>query len=47
MKKFYSLKEAAMEITNGDEDICYALVNYTVVFKLSEALKELEGGNTK
>lgn len=47
MKKFYSLKEAAMEITNGDEDICYALVNYTVVFKLSEVLKELEGGNTK
>lgn len=47
MKKFYSLKEAAEEIKKGDEDICYALCNYTVVFKLSEALKELEGGAVK
>ncbi len=41
LKKFYTLKEAATEITKENEDICYALVNYTVVFKLSEELKEL------
>ena len=42
MKKFNTLKEAASEILNGDEDICYALVNYTVVFTMQEILKELE-----
>ena len=42
IKKFHTLKEAATEILNGDEDICYALVNYTVVFTMQEILKELE-----
>ena len=47
IKKFYTLKEAAEEILKGDEDICYALVNYTVVFKLSEELKELSKEESK
>ena len=42
MEKVYSLDEAAQKITDKDEDICYALVNYTVVFPLQKILKELE-----
>lgn len=41
MKKFYNFKDAAKEITNGNEDICYALVNYTAVFPIQEELKAL------
>lgn len=42
MKKFYTLEEAAREIKSGDEDMCYALVNYTVVFSMQDILKKLE-----
>ncbi len=46
MKKYFTLKQAAEAINDGDEDICYALVNYTVVFEMQELLsglaKELE-----
>lgn len=42
IKKFDTLKAAAVEITKGDEDICYALVNYTVVFEMKAVLSEME-----
>lgn len=41
----YSLDEAADAMLNQDCDKCYALVNYTVVYKLQEILKELEKKN--
>jgi len=41
MKKFSSLKEAAEAINDGNESICYALVNYTVVFQMQEILSGL------
>ncbi|MBE7040215.1 MAG: DUF1727 domain-containing protein [Ruminococcaceae bacterium] len=42
MKKFSALKDAAEAINDGNENICYALVNYTVVFQMQEILSELK-----
>jgi len=41
---YQDLKQAAEALTQGDGDICYALVNYTVVFPMQGILKEMEGG---
>jgi len=41
--KCYDLRQAAEALTSGDGAVCYALVNYTVVFKMQTILKELEG----
>ena len=36
------LKEAAKMLADSKNDVCYALVNYTVVFKMQEIFKEIE-----
>lgn len=41
----YSLDEAANALLSQNCENCYALVNYTVVYKLQEILKELEKKN--
>ena len=42
--KTRELKEAAAALVSGEAEVCYALVNYTVVFTMQEILKEMEGG---
>lgn len=43
-EKTRNLKEAVEKLLSGDGEVCYALVNYTVVFTMQEILKEMEGG---
>lgn len=47
IKKYKTLKQAAEAINDGGEDICYALVNYTVVFEMQEILSSLGKEQTK
>ncbi len=42
MTKLRDLKEAAQALIAGSGEICYALVNYTAVFRMQDILKELE-----
>ncbi len=42
MIKCADLKSAAQTLAGSETDVCYALVNYTVVFKMQQIFKELE-----
>lgn len=42
MTKIHQLKEAAQALVAGNGEICYALVNYTAVFRMQDIFKELE-----
>lgn len=42
IQKFYDYQEAARAAANQDGEVCYALVNYTAVFKMQKILKKLE-----
>ncbi|MBQ2696289.1 MAG: DUF1727 domain-containing protein [Clostridia bacterium] len=42
--KTKDLKEAVAALVIGEAEVCYALVNYTVVFTMQEILKAMEGG---
>lgn len=42
MTKVRDLKEAAQTLLAGKGEICYALVNYTAVFRMQDIFKELE-----
>ncbi len=41
--KTQNIKEAVLSLLSGEGDVCYALVNYTVVFVMQEVLKSMEG----
>ncbi len=45
--KTYDLKDAAKKLLSGSGEICYALVNYTVVFRMQEILKEMEAAQNE
>jgi len=41
--KCSNLEEATQRLVSGEAAVCYALVNYTVVFSMQTILKEMEG----
>ena len=42
MTKIHDLKQAAQSLAAGGGEICYALVNYTAVFRMQDILKEAD-----
>lgn len=42
MTKIHDLKQAAQSLIAGGGEVCYALVNYTAVFRMQDILKEME-----